>query len=322
MRNMRAVARIGILVAGILLGVTTAVACDCLPKPSLQEAYDSSNVIVTARLKSLQKSNDGSGTHGFRTVTMEVLKSYKGKQKAGDTMIFGQGGGGDCVWEFDSDLVGQEFLFYLGTSHEKGRFWRPSVCGRSAKLADAGDDLTFLANARNHAAASASAPSGIQGIDFRNFTYAVYCGNDKNPWSMRARNGKAVEEGEAGDPGISFEVRSVNFGDMNGDGIEDAIIRSSCNGGGTGHYYEGFIYTMRGGKPRLLTHIPGGDRADGGFHGLSIAHGLVVVETYANKIEGVGICCPDFIDTQRSRWNGKRLVPVGKRSRREFKGWS
>lgn len=165
-----------------------------------------------------------------------------------------------------------------------------------------------------------AAQSKIRRVDFRNFTYPVYCGDGTYPDKMTVRKGKSVEG--VGDERVYFDVLSVKYGDLTGDGHEEAIIRSTCNGGGTGHFFEGFVYTLRHGKPRLLIHIPGGDRAEGGIHGLSIARRLVVVELYANKIEGVGICCPDFIDTQRYRWNGRRLMPVGKRSRRAFTGWN
>jgi hypothetical protein len=154
----------------------------------------------------------------------------------------------------------------------------------------------------------------IRRVDFRNFTYRAYCAENQ-PFTMRVRRGHYDRRGD--DP-VHFVVERAKYGDITGDGHEEAIVLTNCDQEGTGYFSEGFIYTLRRGKPVLLTRVPGGDRAQGGLYGLTIRHGLVVVESYAAKDNG-GVCCPDYIDTTRYRWNGHKLVQVGAKSRRDYK---
>jgi hypothetical protein len=163
-------------------------------------------------------------------------------------------------------------------------------------------------------AGAASAQSGIRSVDFQNFTYHPYClGEEKLTFPVK--DGKY--EVKRGDDQFYFVAVAPEYGDVNGDGQEEAIIQTGCNTGGSGTFSEGFIYTMRRGQVVLLTNLAGGDRADGGFHRLSIQGGLVVVESYDHKTTS-GACCPDFIDTQKFRWNGRRLVRVGRKTRRAY----
>lgn len=164
------------------------------------------------------------------------------------------------------------------------------------------------------AAGAASAQSGIRAVDFQNFTYHPYC-LDQRPHNFPVRDGKY--EYKRGDNQFYFVAAKPEYGDVNGDGQDEAIIMTGCNTGGSGTFSEGFIYTMRNGKAVLLTNLAGGDRADGGFHRLSIQGGLVVVETYDHK-DSSGACCPDFVDTQKYKWNGRRLVKSGRSVRRNY----
>jgi len=70
-------------------------------------------------------------------------------------LVFGQGGGADCIWTFNEKAVGEQFLFYLHTP-EKGDFrdnssedpilWSAITCGRSTSLEWATEDLLYLEN--------------------------------------------------------------------------------------------------------------------------------------------------------------------------------
>ena len=44
---------------------------------------------------------------------MVVERVFKGKLKIRDEIVFGQGGGADCIWTFDEESIGHQFLFYL-----------------------------------------------------------------------------------------------------------------------------------------------------------------------------------------------------------------
>ncbi len=160
-----------------------------------------------------------------------------------------------------------------------------------------------------------SGAGDIHRVDFQNFTYRPSCAYEK-PRAVRTRNGNYTRN--RGDDKIFFDVRSVTYGDLTGDGRDEAVVLTNCNTGGTGQFSEGFIFTMRNGRPVLLTRIAGGDRAFGGLASAKVERGLLIVETYAPEEPGMGACCPKYIETTRYHWNGRRLVKSGKTTRRAY----
>ena len=116
---------------------------------------------------------------------------------------------------------------------------------------------------------------------------------------------------------VYFNVFSTTYGDLNGDGSDEAVILSSCNTGGTGNFSEGFIYTLKAGKPTLLARISGGDRAYGGLRSAKIDNGILAVERNDPGENGAN-CCPELAVTTRYKLNGTRLVEQGKPVQREL----
>lgn len=158
----------------------------------------------------------------------------------------------------------------------------------------------------------------IRKIDFKNFTYNPFCAGEE-PQNVTVKDGEFSEEKQ--EDGYTdrfyFTIFSVNYGDINGDGNEDAVILSNCNTGGTGQFTEGFIYELKGEKPSLVTRIPGGDRAYGGLVEARIENGTLVIES--NDVgEMGGACCPEFIVTSRFKFSGGKLVETGKAERKEL----
>jgi hypothetical protein len=143
-------------VFAVLFLAPEARACSCGPKPTVLAAYEEAEVIVIVRAVAVEKAgpeqtapegriSDGKTyVDGVKSTTMRVERVFKGKVKAGDEMIFAQGGGADCIWTFSEQAVGHQFLFYL-TPPEGGRkVWVGFGCGRSNGLKYAGDDLLYL----------------------------------------------------------------------------------------------------------------------------------------------------------------------------------
>ncbi len=134
-----------LVLVGFLLDVRVATACSCRPTPTVLEAYERAEVVVIARVVSVEKSEHGEGYGGINSTKMVVEKVFKGDLKAGDEMAFAQGAGTDCVWGFYQNSVGQRFLLYLGP--RQNNKWYAMSCGRSASLPDAAgvtDDLLYL----------------------------------------------------------------------------------------------------------------------------------------------------------------------------------
>src|SRR5262249_15890321 len=118
------------------------------------------------------------------------------------------------------------------------------------------------------------AQTDIHSVDFKNFTYSAYCAGE-DPENLTVKDGEYSREKENNEGW--FRVFWTKYGDLNGDGKDEAVILSVCNTGGTGQFSEGFIYSIKAGKPSLLARIPGGDRAYGGLSGASVENGVLVV---------------------------------------------
>lgn len=159
----------------LAFGVREGYACSCMRAPTVLDAYDGSDVVVVTRVVSLEmapkkgqqkpseESAEKSGGQpekapeqpeepevderasydGVRSTRMIVERVYKGGLKPGDEMVFGQGGGADCVWTFSQENVGDSYLFYL-KRYKDDPLWFAGTCGRSTPVERAHDDLLYL----------------------------------------------------------------------------------------------------------------------------------------------------------------------------------
>jgi hypothetical protein len=155
---------------------------------------------------------------------------------------------------------------------------------------------------------SANAQSDIRKVDFRNFTYEIESLDGEAKEKVTVEDGHYSRDTE--DEKYYFSVEDVVYGDLDGDGKEEAAVGIIVNTGGTGQFSSGLIYTMRGGKATLLTTFEGGDRAYGGIVGAKIVNQTLIVERNAPGEFGAA-CCAEFIETTRYKWNGAKLVQVG-----------
>lgn len=165
-------------------------------------------------------------------------------------------------------------------------------------------------------AALVSAQDEISRVDFKNFTYEPFCAGEK-PEKISVKDGKFEKETKISDElteHFYFNVDAPVYGDLNGDGKDEAIILSVCNTGGTGNFSEGFIYNIKNGKPFLLTRIEGGDRAMGGLRGARIENKLLIIESN----EGSAACCAEYVVTNQYRLSGAKLTATGKETKREL----
>ncbi|HEU4510301.1 MAG TPA: carboxypeptidase-like regulatory domain-containing protein, partial [Pyrinomonadaceae bacterium] len=147
--------------AFILSATQTAKACSCGPRPPLLDSFEEAQEVVIVRVLSVrkvEKTDEQSNVDGVRSATMVVDKVFKGQLKVRDEIVFGQGNGADCIWTFNEESVGREYLFYLTrpeTLTKSDRTYLPSKepglwfafgCGRSTGLAGATEDLLYLEN--------------------------------------------------------------------------------------------------------------------------------------------------------------------------------
>ena len=135
-----------IAIAAWTFQTQTANACSCAPKRPVLDSFERSDYVLFVRVVSVEKTEDKDYLDGVKSTTAIVEKVFKGDLKVGEKMVFGQGGGADCVWTFDDESVGKQFLFYLSRSRERTKLWFAGTCGRSTLADYAGDDLLYLNN--------------------------------------------------------------------------------------------------------------------------------------------------------------------------------
>jgi hypothetical protein len=144
----------------------------------------------------------------------------------------------------------------------------------------------------------------LSGVDWANFTYFSSCYGNTEPFKARkgrARNGH-----------ITFEVFPPIFGDLTGDGQQEAALPYRCFAADSGGL-QVFVYTGTAAHPRLLGQLPLAG-SNGGvvlFNSLTvrIRDGQIQL-TGASYSAGAPRCCPDRLLSIWYRWNGSHLVKV------------
>lgn len=125
-------------------------ACSCGPTPTVLDSFDKSDVVIIARIISVEKAPENSDgipyVDGVRSATMVVEKVFKGNVKVRDELVFAQGGGSDCIWTFKEDSIGDEVLLYLNSPRNDSELWYVGGCGRSKGVEGATEDLLYLEN--------------------------------------------------------------------------------------------------------------------------------------------------------------------------------
>jgi hypothetical protein len=146
----------------------------------------------------------------------------------------------------------------------------------------------------------------IRSIDFKNFTYAL-------PADLRTPGGRRFFTLRGGRyPGTGNEdemyFARVVYGDVTGDGAEEAMIYLGIQTRGSAMPGVAYVYTMQGRRPRLLWSFSTGDRAGGGLHKIYAEGGELVAELYGPQEKWEG-------DGQLMRFTRRRYVWRGQRFR-------
>lgn len=169
-----------------------------------------------------------------------------------------------------------------------------------------------------------SPDSPIRRIDFANFTYPSQFAGEAGGFAVR--NGELLpkRKTETGQPLDTWlKLVSISYGDVTGDGAEEAIIDLVWITGGSAIPDLVYIYALNKGKPKLLWAFETGDRADGGYRNVLGENGRLVVELCGkDKIIGrnlyeddgthTGACCPTYFTRTRYKWANNRFRRQGK----------
>jgi hypothetical protein len=163
------------------------------------------------------------------------------------------------------------------------------------------------------------AANDIHRIDFRNFTYRPYYMNtDQPPWyEVTVTNGEYKKKYSDRDEEI-FTVLDIVYGDLNGDGRDEAVVLTGGSGGGSMYVAEAYVYAMQNGKPVRLDVVTGSDRATGSVRAVRVVGGLLKAERLGNRMDqAIGA---EYIDTTTYQLKGNKLLPVGRPVRRSLRG--
>src|SRR3954462_6663266 len=117
----------------IVFSSGTILACSCARSGAVDTAFAAAPNVVIMKVQAVEKAKPGEKTFGYggiQSAQLSVEKGYKGALKVGQLLTFQQGGGADCVWTFNEDATGTEYLFYLAAKPFRPDIWIASTCSR------------------------------------------------------------------------------------------------------------------------------------------------------------------------------------------------
>ena len=131
----------------------------------------------------------------------------------------------------------------------------------------------------------------IRDVDFMNgFTYESDL--EFGPPETTVDDG-SYSNGEFGDSDYYwFGAVDVDFGDVDGDGSEEAVVTTTWNSGGTGYFDAVRAFRLVEGQVEAAGVVPFGDRGDGGVFDVRVEDGSISVWSFSTTL---GACCPNEI---------------------------
>ena len=111
-----------------------------------------------------------------------------------------------------------------------------------------------------------------------------------------------------------ISVDSATYGDLDGDGREEAAVHLNYSTGGTLNWDYLYVYRLLHGVPKLMAVLQGGSRADGGLVQITIQNGLLVLD-FADPERRVGDCCSEGYIRVHYRWKDGDFVEEGPREK-------
>ncbi len=170
----------------------------------------------------------------------------------------------------------------------------PAAAPKARSVDDSVADSTALGT-------SAPTSGNIGDVDFfNNFRYPVSFGEEV---AVTVTNGEFIDE-----PGyLWFNVWDVQYGDLDDDGRDEAVVQTGFNTGGSGQFGRLAVWDIVDDRVVERGWVGTGDRADGGLWHFEIRDGLLITE---NFLTDQGACCPNMLSQQRLALVSDGLVHV------------
>lgn len=152
----------------------------------------------------------------------------------------------------------------------------------------------------------------IRSVDFANFAFPWLRELGDSGKTLVLRNGELKpthdKNGMVEEMGVTLQ--SITYGDVTGDGREEAMVVLSMVTGGSAIPHATYIYEPQDGKPKLLWAFSTGDRAEGGLRRVYAEKGELVIERYS-PVNSKGDCCPTLFARTHYKWQGKHFEQGG-----------
>jgi hypothetical protein len=192
--------------------------------------------------------------------------------------------------------------------------------------------VIFLAFANSTTGALTKDKADIRSIDFKNFSFewdddaAAPPSFTPTPWhwiDSKPKSHIRVTNGihhfyEPGQSRLEHEhsplisVDSVTYGDLDGDGAEEAAVHLNYSTGGTLNWDYVYVYRFVRGHARLLGILECGSRGYGGLVRSTIQDGVLVTE-FTDPERAAGDCCSEGYVRVRYRWSNGVFAEQGQR---------
>ena len=156
-----------------------------------------------------------------------------------------------------------------------------------------------------------AAKTGIHSVDFLNFGYPSDCSQQFDGFGkvIHVSNGQWTKEDVgAFAVGKTASQWMVGYGDLRGDGQDEAVVVTSCQGLANFDYEEIFVFANSSAGVQLLAKLSPSEWGPGTLiHDVHAEKQQLVV----GFLEGGSNACPDTLVTARFRWNGAHFVRTG-----------
>lgn len=219
---------------------------------------------------------------------------------------------GDFKRVYVPDNVGNKFTDlcgYVTKTCEKVCDWEGTSIPCDAVSQGGNRDGTRVALCRpsNSPTSSAvAAGQNIRSVDFQNFDYTSN-GFAENgpPETIHISNGQANSQGE------EFWAAKPTYGDLKGDGREEAVVALSCHPSGMSPNVassELFIFEMSETGPKILVKLSWKlERVTAA----RVEQNQLTVDFL--QVGNGGQACPEWIVSKSFRWNGDRFLSAGEK---------
>jgi hypothetical protein len=130
-----------------------------------------------------------------------------------------------------------------------------------------------------------------------------------------------LQSGQSGNASQGFTLEKVSYEDVNGDGLDDAIVTLGVRTNGSAGVNHVYIFDLHGDEPKLIWGFESGDRAWGGLKDVYGQGGELVVELYGKgtrvgSVMGAtvsdAVCCPKSATRTRYKWHKEAFEQDGK----------